>query len=45
MAFSDRRQKGSKPFMITESQLYIRAEDGFSDELKKIYNVGKDITK
>jgi tRNA1(Val) A37 N6-methylase TrmN6 len=38
-------KKGSKPFMITESQLYIRAEDGFSDELKKIYNVGKDITK
>lgn len=45
MAFLIEGKKGSKPFMITESQLYIRAEDGFSDELKKIYNVGKDITK
>lgn len=35
-------KKGSKPFMQVESQLYIRSENGFSDELQKIYNIGKD---
>lgn len=35
-------KKGSKPFMKIESQLYIRSGDGFSDELKKIYSIGKE---
>lgn len=35
-------KKGSKPFMQVEKQLYIRSESGFSDELQKIYNIGKD---
>ena len=35
-------KKGSKPFMKIEPQLYIRSEDGFTDELKKIYAVGKE---
>lgn len=35
-------KKGSKPFMQVEKQLYIRSESGFSDELQKIYNTGKD---
>ena len=30
-------KKGSKPFMKVEKQLYIRSGDGFSDELKRIY--------
>lgn len=36
-------KKGSKPFMVVEPQLYIRSENGFSDELQKIYSTGKDI--
>ncbi|MBQ8181618.1 MAG: methyltransferase [Ruminococcus sp.] len=35
-------KKGSKPFMKVEKQLYIRNGDGFSDELKKIYETGKE---
>ena len=35
-------KKGSKPFMKIEPQLYIRSGDGFSDELRKIYNTGKE---
>lgn len=35
-------KKGSKPFMQVEKQLYIRSESGFSDELQKIYDTGKD---
>lgn len=35
-------KKGSKPFMQVEKQLYIRSENGFSDELQKIYDTGKD---
>jgi len=34
-------KKGSKPFMRTEPQLYIRSGDGFSEELHKIYDMGK----
>lgn len=36
-------KKGSKPFMVVEPQLYIRSDNGFSDELQKIYSTGKDI--
>lgn len=36
-------KKGSQPFMQVEPQLYIRSENGFSDELKEIYNVGKEV--
>lgn len=36
-------KKGSQPFMQIEPQLYIRSENGFSDELKEIYNVGKEV--
>lgn len=35
-------KKGSKPFMQVEKQLYIRSENGFSDELREIYSTGKD---
>lgn len=35
-------KKGSKPFMKVENQLYIRSGDGFSDELKRIYETGKE---
>ena len=35
-------KKGSKPFMQVEPQLYIRSENGFSDELQKIYDIGKE---
>lgn len=35
-------KKGSKPFMRVEPQLYIRTEDGFSEELQKIYATGKE---
>lgn len=35
-------KKGSKPFMRVEPQLYIRSENGFSEELKKIYAAGKE---
>ena len=35
-------KKGSKPFMQIETQLYIRNENGFSDELQRIYNTGKE---
>lgn len=35
-------KKGSKPFMRVEKQLYIRSGDEFSEELKKIYSVGKE---
>ena len=35
-------KKGSKPFMKVEKQLYIRSGDGFSDELKRIYETGKE---
>ena len=35
-------KKGSKPFMQVEPQLYIRSENGFSEELQKIYNAGKE---
>ena len=35
-------KKGSKPFMQVESQLYIRSESGFSEELQRIYNIGKE---
>lgn len=36
-------KKGSKPFMQVEPQLYIRSENGFSDELQKIYDTGKEV--
>lgn len=35
-------KKGSKPFMQIEPQLYIRSENGFTDELNSIYNTGKE---
>lgn len=35
-------KKDSKPFMQVESQLYIRSESGFSEELQRIYNIGKE---
>lgn len=35
-------KKGSKPFMQIEPQLYIRNENGFTDELEKIYATGKE---
>ena len=35
-------KKGSKPFMKVEKQMYIRSGDGFSDELKRIYETGKE---
>ena len=35
-------KKGSKSFMKIEPQLYIRSGDGFSDELKRIYDTGKE---
>ena len=35
-------KKGSKPFMRIEPQLYIRSGDGFTDELQRIYDTGKD---
>jgi len=34
-------KKGSKPFMQTEPQLYIRSGDGFTEELERIYSTGK----
>lgn len=36
-------KKGSKPFMQVEPQLIIRSENGFSEELQKIYDTGKNI--
>lgn len=35
-------KKGSKPFMQVEPQMYIRTENGFTDELNEIYNTGKE---
>ena len=35
-------KKGSKSFMKVEPQLYIRSENGFSDELQNIYDTGKE---
>lgn len=35
-------KKGSKPFMQVETQLYIRSESGFTEELEKIYSTGKE---
>ncbi|HPY84255.1 MAG TPA: methyltransferase [Ruminococcus flavefaciens] len=35
-------KKGSKPFMKVEPQLYIRSENGFTEELQRIYDTGKD---
>ncbi len=35
-------KKGSKPFMQIEPQMYIRTENGFTDELNEIYNTGKE---
>lgn len=35
-------KKGSKPFMRVEPQLYVRTENGFSEELRQIYSVGKE---
>ncbi|MCM1314160.1 MAG: methyltransferase [Prevotella sp.] len=35
-------KKGSKPFMQIETQLYIRNETGFSEELERIYSTGKE---
>ena len=35
-------KKGSKPFMKVEPQLYIRSGDGFSPELQRIYDTGKE---
>ena len=35
-------KKGSKPFMKVEPQLYIRSGDGFTEELQKIYDTGKE---
>lgn len=34
--------KGSKPFMKVEPQLYIRSGDGFTEELRRIYDTGKE---
>ena len=33
-------KKGSKPFLSVEPQLYTQGENGFSDELLKIYAGG-----
>lgn len=35
-------KKGSKPFMQVEPQLYIRIENGFTEELERIYGTGKE---
>ena len=35
-------KKGSKPFMKVEPQLYIRSENGFTEELQRIYATGKE---
>lgn len=35
-------KKGSKPFMQVEPQLYIRSENGFTEELERIYGTGKE---
>ena len=35
-------KKGSKSFMKVEKQLYIRSGGGFSDELRRIYETGKE---
>lgn len=35
-------KKGSKPFMQVEPQLYIRSENGFTEELQRIYDTGKE---
>lgn len=35
-------KKGSKPFMHVEQQLHIRNENGFTEELQRIYNTGKE---
>ncbi len=35
-------KKGSKSFMQIEPQLYIRSENGFTEELKRIYSTGKE---
>lgn len=35
-------RKGGKPFMRILPQLYIKSGDGFSDELTRIYNRGKE---
>ena len=35
-------KKGSKPFMQVENQLFIRNENGFSEELERIYSTGKE---
>lgn len=35
-------KKGSKPFMTVEPQLYIRSGDGFTEELQRIYDTGKE---
>lgn len=35
-------KKGSKPFMKVEPQLYIRSETGFTEELQRIYDTGKE---
>ena len=37
-------KKGSKPFMKIEPQLYIRSGDGFTEELQRIYDTGKEQT-
>ena len=35
-------KKGSKPFMKVEPQLYIRSDSGFTEELQRIYDTGKE---
>ena len=35
-------KKGAKPFMQIEPQLYIRSENGFTEELMRIYSTGKE---
>lgn len=35
-------KKGSKPFMQVEQQLYIRNDNGFTEELERIYSTGKE---
>ena len=35
-------KKGSKPYMRVEKPLYMQGENGYSDEVKKIYRLNSD---
>ena len=35
-------KKGSKPYMKVAPSLYMQGDDGYSDEVKKIYRLNSD---